>query len=118
MDHPILKKLPSLKKEIRDLLIAIKKDCDWKQLRKDFKEAGDDETPHIIVTIGCTFDFDENEISWNYQTGDNSYTGGAYGHPEWFTVSLTSRTNCTIESEDVIDDISSRIHEILSNKQV
>jgi hypothetical protein len=115
MDHPILKKLPSLKKEIRELLVSLKKDQDWKQLRKDYKEAGDDESPHIFVTIGCTFDFEENEISWNYQTGDNSYTGGAYGHPEWFTVYLMSRDNCTTESAEIIDEIDTRIHEILSN---
>ena len=118
MDHPIFKQLPSLKKEIRDLLILIKKDQDWKQLRRYFKEAGDDETPHIPVTIGCTFDFDEEEISWNYQTGDNSSTGGAYGHPDWFIVNLTSRANCTNVAAEIIDEISSRIHEILSNKQV
>jgi hypothetical protein len=112
MDHPILKKLPSLKKEIRELLVSLK------QLRRDYKEAGDDESPHIFVTIGCTFDFDENEISWNYQTGDNSSKGDAYSHPQWFNVYLTSRSNCTTEAADVIDEISSRIHEILSNKQV
>ncbi len=122
--HPIFKSLPSLKREIRELLISIKKDQDWKQLRADFS---DDETPHIQVTIGCTFDYDKGEVPcqftiskkslglrWNYQTGDNSYTGGAYGHPEWFIVYLTSRTNCSNEAKDIISEIEGRIHECFS----
>ena len=107
--HPIFKSLPSLKREIRELLITIKKDQDWKQLRADFS---DDETPHIQVTIGCTFN--EGTISWNYQTGDNSYTGGAYDHPEWFIVYLTSRANCSNEAKDIISEIEGRIYECFS----
>jgi hypothetical protein len=112
--HPIFKSLPSLKREIRELLISIKKDQDWKQLRADFAENSDDETPHIQVTIGCTFDYDEGTISWNYQTGDNSYSGGAYGHPEWFIVYLTPRANCYNEAKDIIGEIEGRIHECFS----
>jgi hypothetical protein len=111
--HPIFKSLPSIKRDIRELLISIKKDQDWKQLRADFAENSDDETPHIQVTIGCTFD-DEGTISWNYQTGDNSYTGGAYGHQEWFIVYLTSRANCSNEAKDIIGEIEGRIHERFS----
>jgi hypothetical protein len=117
MDHPILKQLPGLKKEIRELFIAIKKDTDWKQLRKDFEECSDDETPNVTVTIGCSFDFDNNEISWNYQTGDNSYVGGAYGHPEWFLTYIFSRSNCTELAKDIIDEIEGRIYEIISERK-
>ena len=116
MAHPIFKQIPALKKDLYSLLVGLKKDEDWKRLRADFKEYGDkDETPYIQVTIGCTFTFDlEGQISWNFQTGDNSSTGAAYDHPEWFTVSLTSRSNCKQESIDVVDEISGRIHGIIS----
>ena len=115
----LLKQLPSLKQELYRLLVAIKKDADWYSLRRDFREAGpDDSTPYVDVTIGCTFDFGEGSIAWNYQTGDNSFTGGAYGHPEWFTTSLLSRTNCKDASEDLIEEIESRIHELQSYQEV
>jgi hypothetical protein len=115
MGHPIFKQLPSLRKEIYSLLVGLKKGEDWKRLREEFKQYDVDETPHIQVTIGCTFDMDEGEISWNYQTGDNSYTGGAYGHPEWFTVSITSRSCCKDEARDIVHEMSGRIHELLSH---
>ena len=42
-------------------------------------EMDDDTTPATIdLTIGWT-PYD----GWNYQTGDNSYSGGSYGHPVW-----------------------------------
>ena len=115
MTHPIFKQIPALKNEIYSHLVALKKDEDWKRLRAEFKKYRDEETPHIQVTIGCTFDIDEGQISWNYQTGDNSSTGGAYDHPVWFTVYLTSRSNCAQEAKDVVDEISGRIHELLSH---
>ena len=47
----------------------------------------DDTTPSMDVTIGWT----PETGNWAYQTGDNSYTGGAYGHPCWAVVTLTRR---------------------------
>ncbi|MFN9912903.1 MAG: hypothetical protein ACK53L_09975, partial [Pirellulaceae bacterium] len=53
-------------------------------------------------------------ITWNYQTGDNSFTGGAYGHPEWFTTSIMSRSNCKEIVDDLISEIEGRISELAS----
>lgn len=116
----LLKQLPGLRQELYTLLVAIKKDQDWKSLKADFNsdegyyfEPGE-LAPYVDATIGCTFDFEEGTISWNYQTGDNSFTGGAYGHPEWFTTSLLSRSNCKDLTKDLIDEIEGRIHELHS----
>lgn len=115
----LLKQLPSLKQELYSLLVAIKRDADWHTLRRHFRWSDSScSTPYVDVTIGCTFDFGEGSIAWNYQTGDNSFTGGAYGHPEWFTTSLLSRTNCKDASEDLIEEIESRIHELQSYQEV
>jgi hypothetical protein len=112
----LLKQLPGLKQELYSLLVAIKKDTDWPTLRRDFREADpSDQTPYVGVTVGCTFDFAEGCISWSYQTGDNSFTGGAYGHPEWFTTSLLGRSNCKDLAEDLAEEIAGRIHELQSH---
>jgi len=40
--------------------------------------------PSMQVTIG----WDSTTGEWSYQTGDNSYMGGAYLHPAWAVVGL------------------------------
>jgi len=110
----LLKQLPSLKQELYSLLVAIKKDADWYSLRQEVLEFGPstDPTPYVEVTIGCTFDFAEGCITWSFQTGDNSFTGGAYSHPEWFTTSILSRSNCKDLAKGLAEEIAGRIQEL------
>jgi hypothetical protein len=110
----LLKQLPSLRQELYGLLVAIKKEADWQFLRQDFRESVSDpsDSPYVDVTIGCTFDFAEGCITWSFQTGDNSFTGGAYSHPEWFTTSILSRSNCKDLAKDLIEEIDGRIQEL------
>jgi hypothetical protein len=64
-------------KEVRELLVSLKSDiCDEENL------------PGMVVTIGYSPNGD-----WDYQTGDNSFSGGAYGHPHWAVVYLYRRYN-------------------------
>jgi hypothetical protein len=44
----------------------------------DYRADEDSDEPGMCITIGASADG-----SWSYQTGDNSYTGGAYRHPVW-----------------------------------
>lgn len=106
----ILTDIPQLRKDLRKLFILLKKEIDY----SDFDKSDDDSIPGLDVTIGCTFDFDDASISWNYQTGDNSYTGGAYGHPEWFICFVMKRTNCKELADEIINEIHDRIQEIAS----
>lgn len=110
----LLKQLPNLRQELYSLLVAIKKDADWYNLRRDFRESVSDpsDSPYVDVTIGCTFDFAEGCITWSYQTGDNSYTGGAYGHREWFTTSILSRSNCRDLARELTEEIEDRIRQL------
>lgn len=39
------------------------------------------ESPAIQITLGISVT--NNTISWGWQSGDNSYTGGAYSYPYW-----------------------------------
>lgn len=104
----LLGSIPSIRKDLCELFKMIKKDIGPDTLI----ETGDGYAQGIEVTVGCTFDFDKGEITWNYQTGDNSYTGGAYGHPEWFTTSLMKRTNCKEVANEIINEIHGRIAEL------
>lgn len=59
----------------------------------------DSKTPSMDVTIGA----DVN--GWAYQTGDNSFTGGAYGYSQWATVTIDRRSNSRMVAEDVISQL-------------
>lgn len=85
-------------------------------MRVEARKNGED-AAWVDVTIGCTFDFEAGEISWSYQTGDNSFTGGAYGHPEWFTACIFSGSNCKDLTADLVSEIEDRICEIASITQ-
>jgi len=62
----------------------------------------EDETlPMMDLTIGWT----PNDGTWSYQTGDNSFAGGAYLHPIWAVDYLTRRTNCRDMAAELISQL-------------
>lgn len=73
----------------------------------EFRASGDpdDTTPGMQVTVGFTPSGEDSDASWSYQTGDNSYSGGAYGHPHWAVISLYRRSN----SRELAEDCASQI---------
>ena len=87
------KNLP-LVKDLRRLFIELKK-----QIGDDYRCTLDDGQgpPSMDVTIGWT----PETGSYAFQTGDNSYTGGAYGHPYWAVVYLDRRSNSTEMAREV-----------------
>ena len=88
------KKLPKIN-ELRSLFIELKQDIgDDYRCTLDDDDAG---PPSMDVTIGWT----PETGSYSYQTGDNSYTGGAYGHPYWAVVYLDRRSNSTEMAREV-----------------
>jgi hypothetical protein len=83
--------LPELA-EIRSLLIELKK-----TIGDDYRADGDCDYPSMCVTIGA-----DGKGNWRYQTGDNSYTGGAYGYPHWAVITLDRRSNCADLAHDAL----------------
>ena len=69
----------------------------------------DDDTPAICLTIGFTPEDDEKDCSWSYQTGDNSYSGGAYCHAHWAVVTITRDCNPSQIAEEIADQIAELI---------
>ena len=67
----------------------------------EYRAHPDDTIPGISVTIGA--EVTEDGIAWNYQTGDNSYTGGAYGFAHWGICDLHRKDNCRKLAEDIVE---------------
>jgi hypothetical protein len=82
------------------------------QIDDDYRATDDpdDETPGMLLTIGFTPETEERDACWNYQTGDNSFTGGAYSHPHWAVVSIYRDS----VPADVADDAAEQIGELCS----
>jgi hypothetical protein len=68
----------------------------------------DDETPGMMVTVGVTVEGD-GTLSWSYQTGDNSYTGGAYGHATWGIGYLYRDTDPADFAEAIESDVADNL---------
>jgi hypothetical protein len=100
------KQLSKLVPEWTRLLISLKK-----AIRDDYRctDDLDDNTPGMLVTIGFTPESEASPASWHYQTGDNSYSGGAYGHPYWGIVYLTRRSNSREAAKEAADEIANLI---------
>lgn len=72
----------------------------------------DDTLPGMCVTIGFTPSSEDKSSSWHYQTGDNSYSGGAYSHHHWAVISLYRRSNSTELANDAADQIAESVSQI------
>lgn len=90
-------KLPPVGELIR-LVRAVRKDID-----PDYRAFHGDDCPGIQLTVGCNTRTGE----WSYQTGDNSYTGGAYHYPHWGVVGVYRLGS----ARDIARDIRSQIAE-------
>ena len=85
---------------LRDLKPSICNDC-------RASDDPDDNTPGICVTVGASPDG-----TWDYQTGDNSYTGAAYFHKYWGVVYLYRNSNCKELARECLGEIRDAYYEI------
>lgn len=93
----------AMMREITDLLISLKSDiCD------DYRASNDseDNTPGMQVTVST-----DDMQSWNYQTGDNSFTGGCYGDNHWSVIYLYRRSNCKELAKDAVNELADAVAE-------
>ena len=63
----------------------------------------------LCLTVGFTPETDGREASWSYQTGDNSYSGGAYGHPHWAVVWITAESDPAEVASEIAEEIGSLV---------
>lgn len=93
------------KQDVYRLCRAVKQDiCD------EYHAFEDDDYPGIQLTVACGDDGGKNG-NWSYQTGDNSYTGGAYSYPHWAVVGIYRTSNC----KQIADDILNQLSDLISN---
>ncbi len=87
------------------LLVSLKGD-----IGDDYRATDDpdDNTPGMCVTFGATLN-DDGEINWHYQTGDNSFSGGAYAHHNWGVVYLYRRSNSRELAKQAVSEIADSI---------
>lgn len=69
----------------------------------------DGDEPSMQLTVACN----NKGTHWSYQTGDNSFTGGAYGLPHWAVVTLTR--DC--DPKDIVDDIFSQWSDLVWDQE-
>lgn len=92
-----------LTREVTRLLKALKPD-----IGDEYRACEDDDCPGMCVTIGATPQ-DDGSLSWSYQTGDNSYTGGAYSHRHWGVIYLYRRSKSLELAQAAVEEIAESI---------
>ena len=88
--------LPTIN-ELSALIRAIKP-----TILNDYRASDDDTLPCVDLTVGWTPESGE----WDYQTGDNSYSGGAYLYPIWGVVTIFRRSNSRELARDIREQLA------------
>lgn len=72
----------------------------------------DKDVEYIQLTVGTNGDLCEvtGSVEYGYQTGDNSYTGGAYGYSHWGVVEIDDES----DTEEVADSLIEQLSELLA----
>lgn len=79
----------------------------WTGLVEEFGQHNvelENDPPYIELTVGVS----DDGQSCGWQTGDNSFTGGAYGFPHWALICIQD-DSCW---DDVRDDIKDQIWDL------
>ena len=58
-----------------------------------------------------TFATDDTGTSWNYQTGDNSFSGGCYSLPHWSVHYVSKDTDLSYLVSEVLNGLTERLPE-------
>jgi len=88
--------MKNFKKDLQELIKQIILD-----IEDDFIENEGDE-PFIMLTVGS------DGQNWSYQTGDNSFYGGAYHYPHWCIAYITRDCNpeaLALHIEEELEDL-------------
>ena len=56
--------------------------------------------------LDITFATNDDGSQWNYQTGDNSYSGACYSLPHWAIATIDSETNNCNLYIDIVEQLT------------
>lgn len=68
---------------------------DWKCFLEEIEDSEEEELGTLTVCISTDGE------NWGYQTGDNSFSGGAYLYPHWAVVYFNTSTT----PEELLEDL-------------
>lgn len=74
-------------------------------LIKKIKQYGIDKEEGMDLTVG----YHPKSKEWDYQTGDNSYTGACYHYPIWGVTTVFPKSNSRDLAEDVVNQIRNQV---------
>jgi len=92
-----------LRTELARLVRSVRED-----ISPEYRAFEGDEEPGIQLTVGARHD------SWSFQTGDNSFTGGAYSYAHWGVIGVYRDTN----SFEAADDLIAQLDELNAFERV
>lgn len=95
----------TFKEELKSIIDSIA--TDYAENYKD-----DEEVDYILLTVGTNGELCEvsGSVLFGAQTGDNSYTGGAYGYRNWGLGYIDDES----DHDDVADGIIEQLSEALA----
>lgn len=87
MKYPTIKDLYQLCRDVKE------------SIADDYRADAEETRPSELLTVGA------DETGWSWQTGDNSFTGGAYGYPFWGVVGVYRDSNCMTLAREIKDQL-------------
>ena len=67
----------------------------------DYRAFEDSDEPSIQLTVGI-----DEAGDWDYQTGDNSYSGAAYHYPHWAVTAVYRNSNCREVAKEIQGELA------------
>lgn len=91
----------NIKPSLVDLLKALQSD-----ITDDMTDPNElDAEPYMQITIACNADLKD----WQFQTGDNSFTGACYHRQNWGIGYLTKESDLSMLADDLINDMLEQV---------
>ena len=94
------------REELREDIALLIEDLKW-CIDDECRAFEEDDEPGIQLTIGTNGDMSD----YGWQSGDNSYSGAAYGYPYWAVVGVYVDTSASDLAQDCIDQLEGQIDE-------
>ena len=94
---PSVKSLSALVRQVKPYIRD-----DYRAYADDPGTGDEENIPSMLLTVG----WDPDSGAWDYQTGDNSYSGSAYFYPCWAIVAIYRRSNSISLAREIREQLA------------